>query len=239
MRVRPHPQGAFEPCARAHLHTALQDHGPRAHVEDDARLDLRVAQRDRGGIAEHRAPDGNCIAVAQERAHVGRQQALERRHEVVDAAEHHAAHLDRRRVGLGTVPRRPRPDAPPDRDPAGGEPERAVREGGREPHGRERRRADHGGPRHGAERAHGRHAGLCEPGEVGEREDAGRLHPHEGLPPLANQGRAGPQLAQRPRPRERRPGRTGRGIEQVQGVRHSRSTSALSSLARPVGITSV
>src|SRR2546425_526875 len=93
--------------------------------------------------------------------------------------------------------------------------------------------AGHGAPRGGGG------TGTGEPGEVGESEDRSRLRADERLPPLADQVRAGPQLAQRACSDERRPRGGGVRIEQVEGVGHSRCTSSFKRSARPVGITSV
>src|SRR2546429_2974248 len=70
-------------------------------------------------------------------------------------------------------------------------------------------------------------------------EDRSRLRADERFPPLADQVRAGPQLAQRACSDERRPRGGGVRIEQVEGVGHSRCTSSFKRSARPVGITSV
>src|SRR5205823_123114 len=91
----------------------------------------------------------------------------------------------------------------------------------------------------GATGGHVGDAGFGEPGEVGQGKDRGRLRADERLPPLADQVRAGPQLAQRARAGEWRPRGDGIRIEQVEGVAHSRCTSSFKRSARPVGITSV
>src|SRR5713101_5375139 len=92
---------------------------------------------------------------------------------------------------------------------------------------------------HGAKVGHEGDARLGEPGEVRESEDRSRLHADERLPPLADQVRAGPQLAQGACSDERRPRGGGVRIEQVEDVGHSRCTSSFKRSARPVGITSV
>src|SRR3989442_33617 len=237
--VRADPQGPLEPGPGADLGAAFEYDRTVPYIEHDARFHGGVAQGNRGGIAEHGAPRGERVTVTEQGAKVVREQLLERRHQVVHATEHDSRHFDRRGVGLGPVPRCPRSDSPSHPYDAARESGGAVRKRGGQAARREGRGADHGRPGDGATRGHQGDTRLGEPGEVRESEDRSRLRADERLPPLADQMRAGPQLAQRACSDERRPRGGGVRIEQVEGVGHSRCTSSFKRSARPVGITSV
>src|SRR5438067_1189976 len=57
--VRADPQGPLEPGPGAHLGAAFEYDRTVPYIEDDARFHGGVAQRNRGGIAEHGAPGGS------------------------------------------------------------------------------------------------------------------------------------------------------------------------------------
>src|SRR3989454_6644343 len=66
--VRADPQGPLEPGPGAHLGAAFEYDRTVPYIEDDARFHGGVAQRNRGGIAEHRAPRGEGVTGAGRRA---------------------------------------------------------------------------------------------------------------------------------------------------------------------------
>src|SRR2546422_9837767 len=64
------PQGPLEPGPGADLGAALEHHRTVPYIEDDAGFHGSVAQSDRGGIAEHGAPRGERVTVAEQAAKV-------------------------------------------------------------------------------------------------------------------------------------------------------------------------
>src|SRR5438046_2501622 len=99
--VRADPQGPLEPGPGAHLGAAFEYDRTVPYIEDDARFHGGVAQRNRGGIAEHGAPRGERVTVTEQGAKVVREQLFERRHQVVHAAEHDSRHFVGRGVTVG------------------------------------------------------------------------------------------------------------------------------------------
>jgi hypothetical protein len=240
VRVGADPERSLEPGAGADLGAAFQHHRPVAYIEDDSGFHGGIVHRDRGGVSEHDAPRRDRVGIAQQRAGVVAQETLERGEQIVDAVQDQARDLYRGRMGLRAVPRTTGSGTPADRDAAIREsegPPLGERRG--EPARRERGRSDHDRPGHGPPRPDRRHPGFREPREVGEGEDPRGLRADEHFPTLANQVRARAQLAQGARTGERRPGGRGVGVQEVQGVAHSRCTSSFRCSARPVGITRV
>jgi len=189
-----HPEWSLQPRPRQHFHAALERDGAGTGVEHHAGLDGRATQQQRRRIAEDDAAPRDRIAVPETGCHVFREEDRKYAHQIEYTVQHDAAHFDGERAGLRPVPRRAGADAPADRHPVAGEPERAVGERRRDAAGHERRGADERRPRHRVPRRHEGHARLDEAREVGEREDFPRLRAEELLPALAYQVRAGLQL---------------------------------------------
>src|SRR6266566_1769510 len=74
--VRADPQGPLQPGPGAHLGAAFEYDRTVPYIEDDARFHGGVAQRNRGGIAEHGAPRGERVTVAEQGAKVVWEQLL-------------------------------------------------------------------------------------------------------------------------------------------------------------------
>src|SRR5437870_4812848 len=212
--------------AAEQLQTGLETR-PR-ELETHATVRVLQVRRDRAGAevrpaADHAMADEavvRLVRVPQEDA--ARQLAAR----VRSRADRRRAHRSAQHVGVRADPQGPLEPGPGAHLGAAFEYDRTV------PYIEDDARF-HGGV---AQRNRG---GIGEPGEVRESEDRSRLRADERLPPLADQVRAGPQLAQRACSDERRPRGGGVRIEQVEGVGHSRCTSSFKRSARPVGITSV